>query len=110
MQILTSNKDNLGHTHQTFIEPTITLKESGASSERSEIISRFVEKINKERVGTKYPHIKNGSGSMKKLCVLINQHPLLKTNTQLEDFYSRCKLAKSFSACCYGTLNIKNGS
>lgn len=108
MQLITRQTNNLGHTNTVFKEPEIEVKKkSGANSQRAEIISRFVKEINKERIGTKFPIIKKGSGSLKKLCILINQHPMLKTNWQLEQFYGTCKHAKSFSACCYGTLKVK---
>lgn len=86
------------------------VKQSGANSQRAEIISRIVDGINKERIATKskYPLIKSGSGAMKKLCILINQHPQLKDNGDLERFYGLCKEAKSFGGYCYGTLNPKN--
>lgn len=80
-------------------------QKTNINSERAYIISQFVNEINKSRLGTKWkPLTKIG---IKKLSILINQHPMLKTNSQLYEFLSRCRQSKNFSGKCYGTLKAK---
>jgi hypothetical protein len=78
---------------------------SKANSERASILEMFVEEINRERLGTKWrPLTKIG---IKRLCIAINEHPMLKTNSQLYEFLALCKQAKTFSGKCYGTIKTK---
>ena len=82
---------------------------TGGSSERSSIISMFIDEINKERVGTRWKPL--SKINITRLCIDINRHPQLKSNQQLYEFLSLCKESKgnggSFGAKCFGTLRVK---
>jgi len=73
------------------------------SSERAEIISQFVEEINKERKDTKYKPVSGRSVAI--------QLSVLKTNFELYRWLSECRDYKkrngSFSRIYYGALKKK---
>jgi len=73
------------------------------SSERAEIISQFVEEINKERKDTKYKPVSGRSVAI--------QLSVLKTNFELYSWLSECRDYKkrngSFSRIYYGALKKK---
>jgi hypothetical protein len=72
------------------------------TSPRSDLIKLFVEQINKGRINTKWKPVKASV-----IAILINQHPNLKGESELWDFYGRCKEAKSFSAYFYFIVKPK---
>jgi len=82
---------------------------SHSNSERTSILSMFVEEINKERIGTKWKPM--SKLNITRLCIDINRHPQLKTDQQLYEFLSLCKESKetggSFGGKCFGTLRVK---
>lgn len=57
-------------------------EKSRITNERQEIISQFVDEINKERINTKFKPV-TGRGIAMKLSIL-------KTNFELRQFYSEC--------------------
>lgn len=80
-----------------------TKKKGG--SERGDLIQKFIDEINKGRIGTKYPKLtKKGEAGV---AILINQHPNLKELDQLYRFYGMCKESKSFSAYFYWIVKPK---
>lgn len=77
-----------------------TKKKGG--SERGDLIQKFVDRINQDRIGTKFKPV-----SPKGVAILINQHPNLKELDQLYRFYGMCKESKSFSAYFYWIVKPK---
>lgn len=79
------------------------LEKKEIKSERAEIISQFVDEINKEREGTKWQPV-TGKGIAMKV-----SH--IKEKSDLYYFLSVCKDYKnrggSFSKCFFGSLKVK---
>lgn len=76
-------------------------KASNIKSERAEIISKFVEKINRERMGTIYAQI-----TPRVVAIKIGH---LKDNMELYHFYKMCCNAKNgFGRCFFGALKPKD--
>lgn len=79
------------------------LEKKKISSERAEIISQFVDEINKEREGTKWKPVTGRAVAMKV------SH--LKNNFELYSFLSNCKDYKNrgghFGKCFFGSLKVK---
>lgn len=70
------------------------------NSERAEIISRFVEQINKDRIGTKWEPI-----TPKAVALKVGH---LKNNMELHSFYKICETSKSgFGKCFFGALKVR---
>lgn len=87
------------------LKDILQIKKEGLKKERSfreSLINEFIERINKERIGTKYKPV-----TAKGIALKINMNPFLKQSWQLESFLKQCKRAKSFGSCFYGSLKIK---
>lgn len=93
--MFTCNQDNLE------IMPVKPSKPR-ARNRREELINEFVNRINTERVGTKYKPI-----SSRAVAILVNQHPNLKSTQELSQFLGRCKEAKSFGATFFWVTKPK---
>lgn len=70
----------------------------GGASERREIIQKFVDQINAERVGTEWKPVSWGqiNGLLRDL-----------KEDMLYRFYGNCAEAPSFSKCFFGVLKSK---
>lgn len=79
------------------------LDKKGPGSERAEIISQFVDEINKEREGTKWKPVTARS-------VAIQLSPI-KNNWELYNWLSQCRDYKnrkgSFGKIYFGALDLK---
>jgi len=71
------------------------------NSERSAIIKMFVDRLNAERVGTKYKPLSPAAVSVK-----LAQSQV-KTKEELYDFYRQCERAKNFSSYFFWSLKVK---
>lgn len=71
-------------------------KAKNFNSERAELIQKFIDRIDEERVGTDY-----GPVQPKAVALKINQNPRLKEMSDLYAFYQKCEKAKSFGACFF---------
>ena len=71
----------------------------GPASERAELIGKFVEGINRERVGTKWAPV------TPRLVAIKVGH--LKTNGDLYFLLKQCEQGKSFGKVFFGALKVR---
>lgn len=84
----------LGNYLERFTKPV-----SKISNERQEIIKQFLDALNSDRKG--YKPLSPAFISMKM------SDAGLKSNHDLYMFLGRCREAKSFGACWWGSLKVK---
>jgi hypothetical protein len=75
-------------------------KEKKKGSKRGDIVGLFIEALNAERVGTKYPPLKAS-----RVAMMLS---VFKTCGELSQFYGSCKDAKNFSSFFFWSLDPKN--